>query len=100
MLATRRLNSRRAPSRRKPVRPAPLEPIEGAIAEAAQGRDVVGQKHEAERKHPEAEYRQDGEAPAYDQQYAGREARPAGGGLPEPPGDRLHPARQAAKEPP
>jgi hypothetical protein len=68
-------------------------------ARSSQWRDVVGQKHEAERKHPEAENRQDGKAPADDQQYAGREARPAAGGLPEPPGDRLHPAWQPAKEP-
>jgi hypothetical protein len=100
MLAARRLNSGRAPSRRKPVRPALFQPIENAIAEAPQRRDVVGQKHEAERKHPEAENRQDGKEPADDQQYAGREARPARGWLPEPPGDRLHPAWQAAKEPP
>ena len=49
MLIAQRLGSRRATRRRKPVRPAPLEPIEGAIADAAQGWDVVGQKHEAER---------------------------------------------------
>ena len=100
MLAARRLNSGRAPSRRKPVRPALFQPIENAIAEAPQRRDVVGQKHEAERKHPEAENRQDGKEPADDQQYAGREARPARGWLPEPPCDRLQPAWQAAKEPP
>jgi hypothetical protein len=50
--------------------------------------DVVGQKHEAERKHPEAENRQDGEAPTDDQQYPGRDPRPARGGLPQPPGNR------------
>ena len=77
MLIAQRLGSRRATRRRKPVWPAPLEPIEGAIAEAAQGRDVVGQKHEAERKHPEAENRQDGEEPADDQKYASGDARPA-----------------------
>ena len=89
-----------AACRGEPARPAPLEPIEGAITRWPQRRDVVGQKHEAERKHPQAENRQDGEASADDQQDAGRDARPALGGLPEPPGDRLHPARQAAKEPP
>src|SRR3984957_13187035 len=58
-LAPRGLGPRRAPRRGTPGRPAPLEPIEGAIAKASQGRDVVGQKHEAERNHPEAENRQD-----------------------------------------
>jgi hypothetical protein len=89
-----------AACRGEPARPAPLEPIEGAITRSPQRREVVGQEHEAERKHPRAENRQDGEASADDQQDAGRDARPARGGLPEPPGDRLHPARQAAKEPP
>jgi hypothetical protein len=71
-----------AACRGEPARPAPLEPIEGAITRSPQRRDVVGQKHKAERKHPQAENRQDGEASADDQH------------------DRLHPARQAAKEPP
>ena len=71
-----------------------------AIAEAPQRRDVVGQQHEAERQHPEAENRQDGEAAADDQQDAGGNARPARGGLSEPAGHRLHPARQPAEEPP
>src|SRR5271168_2101404 len=35
-----------------------------------QRRDVVGQKHEAERKHPQPKNRQDGEASADDQQDA------------------------------
>jgi hypothetical protein len=82
------------------MRPAPLEPIESAVAKAAQGRDVVGQKHKAERQHPEAENRQDGEASADDQHDTGRDARPARGGLSEPAGYGLHPAGQAVKEPP
>jgi hypothetical protein len=98
-LAARRLGSRRSPCRRKPVRPSTLEPIEGAIAEATQGRDVVGQEHKAERQHPEAEDREEGEAPPDDQQYAGGDARPARSGFPQPPGYGLHPARQAAEEP-
>ena len=81
MSIAQRRGSRRATRGRKPVWPAPLEPIEGAIAEAAQGRDVVGQKHEAERKHPEAENRQDGEAPADDQAPAGRRAQREAGFL-------------------
>ena len=67
----------RAPRRGEPVRPAPLEPIENAIAQATQRRDVVGQKHEAERQHPEAENRQDGEAPAEDQEDAQRGCAPS-----------------------
>ena len=82
------------------MRPAPLEPIESALARSPQRRDVVGQKHEPERQHPEAENRQDGQASADDQQHAGRDARPARGGLSEPAGCGLHAPRQPAEEPP
>jgi len=43
---------RPAPGGGEPVRPTQLEPVERAIAEAAQGRDVVGEQHEPERQHP------------------------------------------------
>ena len=91
---------RLSPRRSEPVGPAPLETIERAIARPAQRWDVVGQEHEPKRQHPEAENRQDGEAAADDQQYAGRDARPARGGLSEPAGRGLHAPRQAAEEPP
>ena len=79
--------------------PAPLEPIESAIALAPERRDVLGQEDEPERQHPEAEKRQDGEEAAKDEQHAGRNARPFRGGLSQPPGQGLHPARQPAEKP-
>ena len=99
-LAAPRLGRPRSARRREPVGPAPFEPMERAFARSPQRRDVVGQKHEPERQHPEAEDRQDGEAAADDQQYAGRDARPARGGLSEPAGCGLHAPGQPAEEPP
>jgi len=84
----------------EPIRPAPLEPVENAIARSPQQRNVVGQEHKPERQHPQAEDRQDGEAPADDQKYASRNPRPAGAWLSEPTGYRLHPSRQPAEKPP
>ena len=96
----RRLGFLRSAGGREPARPAPLEPMERAFARPPQRRYVVGQKYEAERQHPEAENRQDGEAAADDQQYAGRNARPTGGGLSEPAGCRLDAPGKLAEEPP
>ena len=84
----------------EPLRPAPFEPAERAIEQASQRRDVVGEQDHPERQHPEAEDRQDGEAPTNDQQGAGGNARPTGGRLSEPAGDRLDAARQLAEEAP
>ena len=54
----------------KPVRPAMIEPRERAPTRPSQGRNVLRQKREPERKHPEAENRQNAQAPAQDQEYA------------------------------
>ena len=89
-----------APRRGEPVWPAPLEPIESAIAEAPQRRDVVGQKHEAERNIQRPKTGRMARHPPMISNTPAGNARPAGGGLSQPPGDRLHPARQPAKEPP
>ena len=88
------------PRRGEPVRAAPFEPAKRAIEQASKRRDVVGEQHEPEGQHPEAEDRQDGEAPANDQQGAGGNAGPTRGRLSEPAGYRLRPARQLAEKPP
>ena len=88
------------PRRGEPVRPAPFEPASRAIEQASQRRDVVGEQHEPEGQHPEAEDRQDRKTAADDEEESSGNARPAGAWLSEPAGDRLHPARQPAEKPP
>ncbi|GBR08070.1 hypothetical protein AOE01nite_06710 [Acetobacter oeni] len=61
-----------------------FDPVQEAVAQASEGRHVFGEKEEAEREHPEAQDRQDGEQAAEDQEDSGGESCQARFGVAEP----------------
>ena len=56
-----------------------LDPIENSGAPGPQHRQILGQKQQAERKHPDAEDRQEGKETTKYQQQARGNAEPAAG---------------------
>jgi len=68
-------------TRLQPLWTMTLDPIENSRAPGPQHRQILGQKQQAERKHPDAEDRQERKETSEDQQQACGNAEPPAGRL-------------------
>ena len=78
----------------QPLRMATLDPIQHARAPRPQQWHIIREKCQAERKHPDAEYRQQRQNASDDQQQSGWNSEPAPGWLTQAPHDVTNTLRQ------
>jgi hypothetical protein len=82
----------------EPERVPALDPIQNAGTQGPQRRNVLGQKRQPERKHPDAEDRQKGKDASNDQQQTCGNPQPEAGRPPQETDSRTQPAWQAIDE--
>ncbi|MDE2374580.1 MAG: hypothetical protein KGL96_10155, partial [Hyphomicrobiales bacterium] len=84
---------------RQPVRVVTFNPVQQPGSQRPQGRHIVGNQGQAERQHPESQYRKEAENATADQEAPQRHSNPDGGGPPQPPHGRAKTLWQSVDQP-